>query len=69
MILVNPKTPVHDQADFPTHDDIAALARTIWEEEGKPEGKAEDHWRLAEHQLRLLAQDVQQTQSKEAGIV
>lgn len=60
---------MHDQADFPTHDDISALARRIWEEEGQPDGKAEDHWRLAELQLRLLAEDSQQTQSQEAGIV
>ena len=65
MILVNPKTLAHDQADFPIHHDIADPARRIWEEEGK----AKDHPRLAEHQLRLLAQDGQQTPSKEAETV
>jgi len=36
----------------PTPAQIAALAQKIWEEEGQPEGKAEDHWRRAEEQLR-----------------
>jgi hypothetical protein len=38
--------------DEPTHGDITALAREFWEEEGRPEGKAEEHWARAEAQLR-----------------
>jgi F0F1-type ATP synthase epsilon subunit len=35
-----------------SEDQIAALARKFWEEEGQPEGKAEEHWARAEEQLR-----------------
>ena len=36
----------------PKQEDIAALAQKFWEEEGQPEGKAEEHWLRAEQQLR-----------------
>ena len=36
----------------PTSEDIAALAESYWEEEGRPEGKAEEHWLRAEEALR-----------------
>lgn len=32
-------------------EEIAALAKQIWEEEGQPEGKAEEHWTRAQEQL------------------
>jgi hypothetical protein len=35
-----------------TRDQVAELARQIWESEGQPEGQADDHWRRAEAQLR-----------------
>ena len=35
----------------PTHDEIAAAARRIYEMEGRPEGKAMQHWLQAEAQL------------------
>jgi hypothetical protein len=35
----------------PTHDEIAVCARRIYEIEGRPEGKAMDHWLQAEAQL------------------
>ncbi len=31
---------------------IAALAQRYYEEEGRPEGKAEEHWLRAERELR-----------------
>ncbi|HEX8296231.1 MAG TPA: DUF2934 domain-containing protein [Chthoniobacteraceae bacterium] len=31
---------------------ITELARQFWEEEGRPEGKAHEHWSRAEEQLR-----------------
>ena len=34
-----------------THDEIAVCAYFIWEQEGKPEGRALDHWLQAELQL------------------
>ena len=36
----------------PAHEDIAAIAESYWEEEGRPEGKAEEHWLRAEEALR-----------------
>src|SRR5579875_501851 len=33
------------------HDQIAALAYQIWEEEGRPENKAMEHWLRAEQAL------------------
>jgi hypothetical protein len=35
----------------PTHDEIAACAHRIYESEGRPEGKAMEHWLQAEAQL------------------
>lgn len=35
----------------PTHDEIAACARRIYETEGRPEGRAMQHWLEAEAQL------------------
>jgi len=34
-----------------SHDQIASRAREIWEENGRPEGKAEEHWQRAESEL------------------
>jgi hypothetical protein len=33
-------------------EDIAALARAIWEKQGCPEGRALEHWREAEELVR-----------------
>lgn len=35
----------------PAHEEIAACARQIYEAEGRPEGKALEHWLQAEKQL------------------
>jgi hypothetical protein len=35
----------------PSHDEIAVYARRIYEIEGRPEGKAVEHWLQAEAQL------------------
>jgi hypothetical protein len=35
----------------PTHDEITVCARRIYEIEGRPEGKAMEHWLQAEAQL------------------
>lgn len=40
---------------MPTQADIAQLAQHYWEEEGRPEGRATDHWKRAEHTLRERA--------------
>lgn len=39
----------------PDPEQIAALAQRIYEEEGCPEGRAEDHWLQAEQILRYAA--------------
>src|SRR5438477_4337308 len=34
-----------------SHDQISRRAHAIWEEEGRPEGKAEEHWMRAVREL------------------
>lgn len=46
-------TPPHRE---PTHDEIALCAMTIWEEEGRPQGRDLEHWLLAETRLRQALQ-------------
>lgn len=46
-------TPPHRE---PTHDEIALCAMTIWEEEGRPQGRDLEHWLLAETRLRHALQ-------------
>ena len=41
-----------DTTTDPTEEQTAELARKFWEEEGQPEGKAEEHWTRAQEQLR-----------------
>jgi hypothetical protein len=38
-----------------SHDQIALVAYQIWEEQGRPEGRAEQHWRWAIERLRRQA--------------
>jgi len=57
---------MNEPYEYPTHDDIAALARKIWEEEGQPEGSAEKHWQRAEAEFRQYQQAVEQYQSQAA---
>lgn len=40
----------------PTHEAIAQCARAIWEAAGQPEGRALEHWLLAEARLRQGSQ-------------
>ena len=40
-------------AIWPTREAIAIAAYSIWEQEGRPEGRAVEHWLEAEMQLRL----------------
>ncbi len=41
-----------DHITSPSEEQIAARARAIWEAEGQPDGKAEEHWRQAEEEVR-----------------
>lgn len=36
------------------HEQIADLAFRIYEQDGRPEGMAEEHWRRAERALKML---------------
>lgn len=36
----------------PTHEQIALCALSIWEAEGRPQGRELEHWLLAEVRLR-----------------
>ena len=36
----------------PTNDEIRIRAHQLWEEAGKPEGREEELWHLAEQELR-----------------
>ncbi len=40
---------------MPSQEDISELARKHWEEEGRPDGKADEHWTRAERELRQRA--------------
>lgn len=44
--------PMPDTITEPSEEQIAEVARKIWEDEGQPEGKAEEHWSRAQEQLR-----------------
>ncbi|HEY3899732.1 MAG TPA: DUF2934 domain-containing protein [Chthoniobacter sp.] len=47
-----PNGAENEFGDEPSNEDIARLAQIYWEEEGHPDGRAEEHWRRAEEQLR-----------------
>jgi hypothetical protein len=38
--------------NHPTHSEIATQAQIIWELRGRPEGKDQEIWLTAEHELR-----------------
>jgi hypothetical protein len=61
-----PETSVEAAPDNPvTREQIAMCAYYIWEAEGRPEGRAVDHWLQAELQLRVdRALDSQQRTEK-----
>jgi hypothetical protein len=47
---IKPQTP--QSTATVNRDQITQRARQIWEQEGRPEGRAEVHWLMAEAQLR-----------------
>jgi DUF2934 family protein len=47
-------------------DEIAARAHQIWEEEGRPPNKAEEHWRRAEQDVARQDQSEQMGGSERA---
>ena len=53
-----PRTNLPYTADIrsvPTHEEIAALAESLWRENGFPQGRDEDTWLEAERQLSRLS--------------
>jgi hypothetical protein len=44
--------------------EIAALAYRFYEEEGRPEGKASDHWLRAEREIRTQSQPAKLSQTQ-----
>ena len=45
-------TPSRAPSPFPQPQEIERRARSIWEEQGRPEGRAVEHWLAAESELR-----------------
>jgi hypothetical protein len=45
-------TPENASDESFAQEDIAAVAQQIWEEEGRPEGQAAQHWERAKDFLR-----------------
>ena len=51
----NPKSNATGRpANEATNVEIATVAYSIWEQEGRPEGRALEHWRAAEAQVRQI---------------
>ncbi len=44
---------------YPTHEQIAIRAKEIWENEGRPTGRALDHWVTAETELMKAADEAE----------
>ena len=45
-----------ETSDRPSHEEIAALAQRYYDDEGQPEGKAEEHWTRAQIHLQQQRQ-------------
>lgn len=45
----------------------AELAYAIWEREGRPHGRDEEHWRMAEAELTGSARTTEKASAKAAG--
>jgi hypothetical protein len=43
----------HRKPPIPSEEDISERAHLIWEREGRPEGKSEEHWLRAKAELAL----------------
>lgn len=52
MQIETPAAPAEAPATPPTHEQIAALAKVLWEARGCPEGSPEVDWFEAEQRLR-----------------
>lgn len=53
--------------DVISDDAIRARAHHIWEREGRPEGRADEHWQMARSELALEGQGGQAKESNPAS--
>jgi hypothetical protein len=51
----------------PTHEEIAACAQAIYEREGRPQGRATQHWLQAEAQLKAERKGTASPAAKTSG--
>jgi Protein of unknown function (DUF2934) len=63
IVFEQPKSPMTEDSSSSTdrsyvdqEAEIAALAYRFYEEEGRPEGRASDHWLRAEREIRKESQ-------------
>jgi hypothetical protein len=61
---MNHQNEPRPQTEPHIHEEIAPLAHSYWEQEGHPEGKADEHWRRAEAHL-LSNRAVQKGESQQ----
>jgi hypothetical protein len=54
-------------AATPDHEEIARRARELWEQEGRPEGRHQEHWRQAEQELGGLPSEAAPMSPEVAG--
>ena len=54
----------HKHRPEPDEDRIRLRAYEIWEEEGRPDGRAEEHWRMAKWQLEGAPDQVERLESE-----
>lgn len=50
-----------------SEEKIRQRAQEIWEQEGRPDGRAEEHWRQAAEELMREDEDGQGSQQKQDG--
>ena len=51
-----PQTPATSIESHPTHEDIAALAYSLWQARGCPEGTPDEDWFNAETALKTKSE-------------
>jgi hypothetical protein len=51
----------------PTHEEVSARARAIWERAGCPDGQAIEHWQQAERELNENSQRNGELEEVRAG--
>ena len=52
-----------------SNEEIEKVAHSIWEQEGRPEGRSLEHWLIAENQLRNQKQVQDSTDRNPSSVV